>query len=456
MKEKSLRNKKKTRKTIRNVIFWLLIAGFLTWFAALRISLDSNPNAYDYVIPFESRDLNEYRAATGRVVMNDIETVSTNVTQKIKTVNFKLGDEVKEGDVLCEFESADLDEQITRIEKFINDQKAVDALENSSSSGSAEYSRRQAALQVESASMAVAAARKLYDDTYNKYSDYFDRCYSTENPEEAEMYFNMYKEYEDQLDPINDQIRAAEKQLTQAKDAQSKLNESLNDSQKIKELSNSGSVLKEYEDKLEKLKDEREHLIVKAPKSGIIADCYASEGGYAFDGGLFRIGTLGSYKVEAYVDSKDILDIKPGMEASFKTTLTGSDEIHAKVTKVSDIFSNAGQGYAVELEITDKSLMAKLRHNVSTSAKIYLVDKGSLPAVQYDAVGEDENGGNYVFRAVKKGSDYVTEKVAVEKGYESAFYVEVKSDELKEGDLIVGDVKSHSEGDRLKVKEMAG
>ena len=88
MKEKSLRNKKKTRKTIRNVIFWLLIAGFLTWFAALRISLDSNPNAYDYVIPFESRDLNEYRAATGRVVMNDIETVSTNVTQKIKTVNF--------------------------------------------------------------------------------------------------------------------------------------------------------------------------------------------------------------------------------------------------------------------------------------------------------------------------------------------------------------------------------
>ena len=51
MKEKSIRNKKKTRKIIRNVIFWLLIAGFLAWFAALKLDLESDPNTYDYVIP---------------------------------------------------------------------------------------------------------------------------------------------------------------------------------------------------------------------------------------------------------------------------------------------------------------------------------------------------------------------------------------------------------------------
>lgn len=456
MKEKSIRNKKKTRKIIRNVIFWLLIAGFLAWFAALKLELNSDPNNYDYVIPFESRDLNEYRSATGKVVMNDIVTVSTNVTQKIKKVYFKLGDEVNEGDVLCEFDGEGIDEEIQRIEKYISDKKSADALDNSEQTGSADYQRKQAALQVESAQIAVNSARKMYDDTYAKYSEYFDKCYSTSNPDEAAMYEEMYNQYLSQLDGINDQIRAAEKTLSQAREAQTKVIDALNSNDYIKSITDTEAVIRDYEDQLQKLKDEKEHLIVKAPKSGVIADIYASEGGYAFDGGLFRIGTLGNYKVEAYVDSKDVLDIKPGMEAGFRTTLTGADEISAKVTKVSDIYSNAGEGYEVELEITDKSYMEKLRHNVLTSAKIYMVNKGSLPSVQYDAIGEDENGENYVFRAVKNGKDYVAEKVKVEKGYESAFYVEVKSDDLNEGDLIVGDVTSHNAGDHIKVKGMEG
>ena len=456
MKEKSIRNKKKTRKIIKTVIFWVLLAAFLGWFASLRISLDSNPNDYDYVIPFESRVLNDYRSATGKVVMNDIQTVSTNVTQKIKSVNVKLGDHVNEGDVLCEFESADLDEQIQRIEKFIADKKAADSLDSNSEAGSAEYSRKQASLQVESASMAVASARKLYDDTYAKYSEYFDKCYATSDPNEQAMYYNMYTQYQQQLEPINDQIRAAQKTLDQAKEAQKRVAESLSSSDYIKTLTDSEAEIRDYEEQLKKLKEEKENLVVKAPKSGIIADCYASEGGYAFDGGLFRIGTLGSYKVEAYVNSKDILDIKPGMEASFKTTLTGAEEIGGKVTKVSDIYNAAGDGYAVELEITDKSVMDKLRHNVYTSAKIYLVNMGSIPAVQYDALVDDGNGGNYVFKAVKKGDEYVAEKVSVKKGYEADFYVEVTSDQLNEGDLIVGNASEHHEGDKLKIKGMAG
>lgn len=456
MKEKSIRNKKKTRKIIRNVIFWLLIAGFLAWFAALKLELNSDPNNYDYVIPFESRDLNEYRSATGKVVMNDIVTVSTNVTQKIKKVYFKLGDEVNEGDVLCEFDGEGIDEEIQRIEKYISDKKSADALDNTEQTGSADYQRKQAALQVESAQLAVNSARKMYDDTYAKYSEYFDKCYSTSNPDEAAMYEEMYNQYLSQLDGINDQIRAAEKTLSQAREAQTKVIDALNSNDYIKSITDTEAIIRDYEDQLQKLKDEKEHLIVKAPKSGVIADIYASEGGYAFDGGLFRIGTLGNYKVEAYVDSKDVLDIKPGMEAGFRTTLTGADEISAKVTKVSDIYSNVGEGYEVELEITDKSYMEKLRHNVLTSAKIYMVNKGSLPSVQYDAIGEDENGENYVFRAVKNGKDYVAEKVKVEKGYESAFYVEVKSDDLNEGDLIVGDVTSHNAGDHIKVKGMEG
>lgn len=450
MKEKTTRNKKKTKKIIRTVIFWILIAAFLGWFASLRLKLENNPNTYDYVIPFESRALNEYRTASGKVVMNDIETVSTDVTQKIKKVYFRLGDHVEAGDVLCEFESEDLDKQIESLEKWINDQKSFENLENSSGDAAEAFGRKTLSLNVDNASAAVQAARKLYDDTYNKYSEYYDKCYTTSNEEEAAMYMQMYNQYLSQLEPINDQIRSAQKELDAARESLRKYDESRNDSKKVKELT--ASNLEEYEKQLEKLKNERENLVVTAPKSGVIADCFAFEGGYAFDGGLFRIGTLGKYKIEAFISDRDILDVKPGMKASFKTALTGADAISAKLVRISDIYSQADKGYAAELEITDESCMDKLRHNVITSAKIYTVDMGVLPAVQYDAVASDDNGNKYVYKAVKKNGSYTAEKVEVETGYESDFYVEVKSDALSDGDLIVGNASEHNEGDLLKVR----
>ena len=57
-----------------------------------------------------------------------------------------------------------------------------------------------------------------------------------------------------------------------------------------------------------------------------------------------------------------------------------------------------------------------------------------------------------MFRAVKRGAEYIAEKVPVEKGYEGSFYVEVRSDELKEGDLIIGNGNDHHDGDRIKIK----
>lgn len=267
------------------------------------------------------------------------------------------------------------------------------------------------------------------------------------------MYLNMYTEYLNQLEPINDQIRAAQKQYNEALEASNKLNEMQSDNEYIKSLTTSN--ISEYEKQLEKLRNEKDNLIVTAPKSGIIADCYAVEGGYALDGGLFRIGTLGKYKVEAYVSARDVLDVYPGMEASFKTTLSGADEIKARLVKVSDIYTNSyfgSSGYAVELEIEDPAYMEMLRHNVSASVKIYTVNKGTVPAVQYDAVAEDEDGTSYVYKAVKKNGNYVASKVNVEKGYEASFYVEILSDELAEGDLIVGNASEHSEGDLLKIR----
>lgn len=454
MKTKKIKNKSKKLKLIKRIIIWIAVLGVLGWFAALRINTGSVSDGYDYVIPYSSRIISEYRPASGKIVLHDIESVSSDVNQKIKKVYCKLGDSVNEGDVLCEFESEDLDEQIERIEKYISEKKASENLSQSNSQSSAEYLRQSAQLAVDSAKMSLDSAKKAYADTYSRYSDYFDRCYSTSDPAEAQIFENMYKTYESQLEPVYAEIAAAQKEYDSAVETLQKINEQQSESDYEKTLIQSDT--ENYEKQLAKLKEEKEHLVVTAPRSGIIAESYASEGGYSLDGCLFRIGSLGSYKVEAYVSSTDILDIETGMDASVKTVISGSDEISAKVTRISDVFSTANNGYAVELEISDESYMEKLRHNANATVKIYSLNLGSVPAVQYDAIGEDADGSNYVFRAVKRGDDYIAEKVSVDVIYEGNFYVQIESDSLNEGDLIAGGGNTHKDGDRLKLKGMAG
>ncbi len=453
-KTKKTKIKSKKSKRIKKIILWCAVLGFIGWFAALRINVDANTDGYDYVIPFEEREISEYRPASGKIVLHDIEAVSTDVNQKIKKVYCKIGDKVNEGDVLCEFESVDLDEQIERIEKFLAERKAADSLSENSSQVSMDRTIQSAQLRTESARIALDSAKKAYDDTYDKYIDYYNRCYSAADQAESQMYFNMYKSYESQLDPVYQQILDAQKAYEEAKKSAEQILEEKKDSDYEKNLMVSG--VEEYEKQLNKLKEEKDHLVVTAPRSGIIAESFASEGGYAMDGCLFRIGSLGKYKVEAYVSSSDILEIKPGMEASVKTILTGADQIKAKVLKVSDVFSVANNGYAVEIELTDEANMDSLRHNSTAMVRIYSNYIGMVPAVQYDAIAEDESGNAYVFKAVRRGTEYIAEKVNVEKIYEGDFFVQIESADLKEGDYVVGNGKTHKNGDRLKIKGMAG
>ncbi len=442
-------------KKIRAIIFWIILAAFLVWFAALKINLTSTSDSYDYVIPFGKRDVSSYRTLSGRVVMADIESVSSEVTQKIKKVNYKLGDYVSEGDILCEFESEDLDEKIARLEKIIADRNAVSELENSSeAAGNAAFERTQQ-LALESAQLAVDSARKDYDDTYNRYQEYYDKFYATSNPDEQSMYYEMLNKYASELEPINDRIRAAQKELENTRREVSRAREEKESSDYIRSFSVSETA--GYEKQLEKLRKEKEGLVVKSPKSGIISECLAVEGSYAFDGCLFRIGNMGKYKIEALAPEKDILSFEKGMKADFTTVLTEDKVIPADVRKISDVMSvqSMASGYTVELEIGDDSCSSSLRPNIDAIVRIYDYKSEPVDAVQYDAIFSDDDG-DYVYRAVKKGTEYVAEKVKVEKGYESDFYVEVKSEELKEGDLIVGNASEHRPGETLKIKGMAG
>lgn len=82
------------------------------------------------------------------------------------------------------------------------------------------------------------------------------------------------------------------------------------------------------------------------------------------------------------------------------------------------------------------------------NAKVNIIveeKKGAL-AVPYDAVITDVDGTSYIYVAQQDGNKYTAKKVIVTIGMETDFLLEVISDELQEGDIVITSPQGVSEG----------
>ena len=446
--ELKLRRKKKTKKLITRIVVFTFVAGFFVWFASLKSNVDSQADSFDFVVPFEEREVNSFVCANGTVEMSDAQVVSADISQKVRSISCRVGDYVNEGDVLCEFESDELNSQIESYQKMINDAQTLENMQNSNTASSDDFAKKQIDLQLSQAQLAVSAAQKEYDMTYSKFDEYYNLYYNCEDPEQSDVYMKMYKSYESQLDPLRNAIIDAQNAYTDAKESAAKQNKNISNAHFADSFRE--SPVKELQQQLDKLNREKENLVITAPRSGIVSSVYVNEGGYAADGDLFRIGSLGDYKVEVNLSASNILSVKEGMNAEFTTNLTGEKSIKGKVTSVSEIFGE--KGYSATIEITDKDMMDSLKPNIAAYIKIFTFEHENVPAVPFDAIDSDKDGNKWVYVAEGPKSNLKAKKVAVKTGIESGYYVEITESDLKEGDLIIGDAEKHKDGDRIKIR----
>ncbi|MBE6843278.1 MAG: HlyD family efflux transporter periplasmic adaptor subunit [Ruminococcus sp.] len=444
MKTKKYKRKK---KIIRKIVAGVAVVAFFGWFISLRINNEQSVG-YDMVLAYEKHDLSTYVNASGTVVLSDSQTVSAEVTQKIKKLNFKVGDTVNEGDVLCEFDSEMLDEQIARYEKLINDAKTLEQLQDNNGANSQQYAKQLADISVESAKIALDAAQNEYDTAYSKYSEYYQIYYNSTDAAESDLYYNMYKQYEASLEPLSLQLQMAQNEYNSVLEQKTETLDQISESNYLKKFQS--SEIEKYQETLDELKRQREHIVVTAPRSGVVTDCYVNEGSFTNEGELFKIGTLGDYKVEAVITDRDILNVKVGDEVYFTTVLTGDMEISGYIESISEYFN--GFGYSATVKITDSDAMKLLKPNINTAVRVYTNKADELYSVAYDAIEQDENGNSYVLRAVENNGQFTAQKVEVQTGIESDFYVEIVSSDLKEGDLVVCGDKEHKAGDRIRLR----
>ncbi len=448
--ELKYRKRKKLRKIIVSAAVTAGVIGFGVWFALLKIEAETKAEKYDFVIPYEKRDLSTFITSSGKIEMADADVAGSDVTQRIKKIYFNVGDYVNEGDTVIEFDGEMLDENIQMLQKNIDEAENIKRLRNSNEISEDEYYRKTAALEMRDAELMKDETVKSYEDAYKKYDEYYNLYYNCEDEEKSRQYMMMYKRYEAELDGLRTAAENAENNYLELK-------ESINKAESEKaEAEYIGSLMEKQDDSAEKrlaqLKDEKSKLIVKAPRSGVISDIYVSEGSVPGKSDLFKVGSLEKYKIKAYISTKNILDVKEGMDVEFTTTLTGDNVIKGKIVRVSDIYDYYSSCYTAEIEIEDTELVKELKPNISAFIKIMTRKTDMLYSVPYDAV-VTENEDSWVYIVENNGNEKTAKKVKVKTGMESSFYTEITESELKPGDLVICDGKHHSEGERIKIRE---
>lgn len=106
--------KKKRRLFIIIIIFLLSGSGIATFIKHSRNISESLQNFSENAVEIseiECRDISNHINVSGNVESENLVKVTSKLNAKVLTLNVELGSHVKEGDVLCVFDSSELQQQ---------------------------------------------------------------------------------------------------------------------------------------------------------------------------------------------------------------------------------------------------------------------------------------------------------------------------------------------------------
>lgn len=437
------------KKPKKKLIIGLSVAGVVVLFLLFRMVFGGGGAAGVMVstTPLARTDLKNLVSASGTLESAHTAKVYSSQGYQVKELLVQVGDMVQAGDILCRLDTEALELDIAAQEASIasaaalnqhslqvSERKLQDAEGNLRSGHDNGVNGAKSSLQ--SADDALDMARHNYEVAQAAYDH---ATIGSSNREELRLameqadqaYDNAKRSYRLAATAYDTALLTADQSLEDYNDAV--INSRLSADLTVQKLT------------LQKLRLQLDDATVKAPISGMVTEVYAEEGSPG-SGLLFIVEDTDSLVVKTRLKEYDINTVKEGMPATVKSDATGEEEYPAQVERISPAAAKAADGSVqtnnVEFE-TDLRLTGKepgLRIGMNVRLNIITEEKPDVWAVPFDAVVTDEEGREivYVAKADEKGQ-LTAQAVPVTTGLETDFYIEISSDSLAEGDLIITD-----------------
>ncbi|MDE7364224.1 MAG: efflux RND transporter periplasmic adaptor subunit [Ruminococcus sp.] len=482
---------KKKKRTLFIVIITALLLG-IGIFAVITHSRNISESLQNFsantveTTEIEYHDISNHINVSGNVESENLVKITSRLTARVSSLNVELGSHVKEGDILCVFDSSELQQQYDSLLETQQNLQNQNEHTHKINERNLENAKRDRAISLEQAQRAIDDAISARDRAYQKESnlvneinneivrrdDAVNVMNTTDDPQQYEEASRTFQDAEmkiqtkeSSLEVIREQFSTYDNAVQSAYDAYTSAERNADLTiQSYQDILDSEQFQKDSNSKteLEKLADSIAECTVKAPKSGVITSLSIAEGSIPTTDALMTIEDIDSLKIKVQISEADILNIKKGMSAIVKTSATGDKEFSATVSRVVNIYSSSSPdmsmagasagSYSAEITIDDNS--SELLIGMNAKVKIILDEKKNVLAVPYDAVVMDDNGNSHVLLAVKE-SDGVTKakSVSVEKGMEGTYYTEIISAEIKEGDNVIMNPDNYNDGDILPVAD---
>lgn len=317
-------------------------------------------------------------------------------------------------------------------------------------------------LEAAAADSSYQSIKAEYESLQQEVSSWQQKYSAAQQSEKAceTAYENAVSAAKGKLDAYDQKVRSKEDTIRNSESTVSSKNDSLQSS--VQDAAVSGlsdkQKIREYEKQIAA-------CTVTAPMSGVVTAVSVEEGNTYSGGTIVVIEDNSGYEVTAQIDEYDIGKIQIGQETVIKTNGTGDAEFHGEVKEIAPraTAANAGSDVTYKVDISIDTLCAELKMDMTAKLSIVLDRVENVLTVPSDALQEDDDGSYYVEilrsdtaastdqpdTAASAGQPDVaaldkeqmqmpqTEKITVQKGMESDYYVEIISDHIEEGMQVV-------------------
>ena len=378
--------KKLSKKTIIIIVVVAIIAviGVSSIYKSKSAKANTNNQQTLSTVPVTIRDLQSTIYASGAIKPKKSATILAETSGIVAQILVKAGDSVVKGQEIAFLEVADLKEQIKqkeisyKIDKN-NYQQAKQNAEESLKNSKDTYEEKKALYAVDSISKnELDNAKEQYEDAQAE----LDINVDDNTPTTLEIKYLQYQQSESNLNNLYKDLAAA---------------------------------------------------TIKSPMTGVVTNVKITETSYVNNKSqLFEVAVLDELEIATTVGEYDVNKLQVGMPViisgdAFNNQYTG------EVSNIAAAATKSGNETVVDILIDIKDETQELKPNFTANADIVVASVEGALTVPIDAVIKGAKGENMV--RIKDGEE--VKLIKVEIGVESDLYVQIISDEIKEGDLVV-------------------